>query len=94
MAAGLPVVATRRGGNPELVANGECGYLFPPGRSDELAGLLARYADDPALRRAHGAAARRRVEERFGVRQMVERYEDVYRRVATQPPGVAFADAP
>jgi len=93
MAAGLPVVATRRGGNPELVLDGECGYLFTPGRSDEVAGLLERYARDPAMRRAHGEAARRRVVGRFGIQQMVERYEDVYRRVAALPPGAAFADA-
>jgi len=85
MAAGLPVVATRCGGNPELVLDGESGCLFAPGRSDELAGLLERYAGDPALRRAHGEAARQRVLARFGIQQMVEQYEDLYRRVAACP---------
>lgn len=82
LASGVPVVATARGGNPELVVDGECGQLFTPGRADELRGLLERYAANGELRRAHGAAARRRALERFGIEDMVAAYEELYRRVA------------
>ncbi len=85
LASGVPVLATARGGNPELVVDGACGYLFAPGRADELTRLLERYATDPELRRTHGAAARRRALERFGVESMVAAYEDLYRGVAACP---------
>jgi sugar transferase (PEP-CTERM/EpsH1 system associated) len=82
MATGLPVVATRAGGNPELIVDGETGRLFPTGAHEELAAILARYAEDPVLLRAHGAAARRRAVSEFGVPAMLEQYRSVYRRVA------------
>jgi glycosyltransferase involved in cell wall biosynthesis len=64
------------------VVDGECGALVPPGDVAELGRALERYAADPALRRAHGAAARRRAVAEFGTPRMVERYEAVYRDVA------------
>ena len=58
MATGLPVVATRVGGNVELVEDGDNGALFEPGDVASLKGLLARYVDDPAMRRRHGERSR------------------------------------
>ena len=52
MAAARPVVATRSGGTPEVVADGETGILVPPGDVPELRAALERLAADPALRRA------------------------------------------
>jgi len=82
MATGLPVVATRVGGNPELVVDGETGRLFPVGADDELASILIGYATQPELCRAHGAAARQRVVSGFSLPAMVDAYRAVYRRVA------------
>lgn len=81
MASGLPVVATRVGGNPELVEDGRSGVLVDVGRPEALADALAAYVD-LARRRAHGEAGRARVLERFSVRQMVDGYERVWMRVA------------
>ncbi|MGE5278411.1 MAG: glycosyltransferase family 4 protein [Acidobacteriota bacterium] len=60
MAAGLPVVACRAAAVPEVVADGECGILVPPGDVRALASALDRLLGDGALRRRLGAAGRRR----------------------------------
>jgi len=81
MASGLPVIASRVGGNAELVVDGGCGALF---ESEDVAGLtaaLSAYALDPALRARHGAQARQRAVGRFGLDRMVDAYEDLYTRL-------------
>jgi glycogen synthase len=78
MATGLPVVATRVGGNPELVEDGVTGALVPVGMHRALADALRVYVDDVALARRHGATARRRAEERFSLDAMVASYLAVY----------------
>jgi sugar transferase (PEP-CTERM/EpsH1 system associated) len=78
MAAGLPVVATSVGGNPELVADGVTGTLVPPRDADALASAVTRYAADERLRAEHGAAGRRRVLAEFTLERMAERYMDLY----------------
>ena len=78
MARGLPVVATRVGGNPEVVTDEETGTLVPPGAPQELAAAMLRVYRDPDLARRMGEAGRRRVETHFDVRQMVAGYESLY----------------
>jgi len=78
MASGLPVVASRVGGIPEVVDDGVHGLLVPAGDGDALAQALGRYAADPALRRRHGAAGRARIENGFSMRAMVEAYTALY----------------
>ncbi len=78
MAVGLPVVATRVGGNPELVDDGTTGQLVPARDAAALARAIARYAADEQLRRDHGAAGRRRVVEQFTLDRMIERYVALY----------------
>ncbi len=63
MAAGLPVVATRVGGIPEIVADGVSGILVAPRDPSGLAGAIVALAADPARRAAMGAAGRGRVQE-------------------------------
>ncbi len=60
-ASGLPVVAMRVAGVPEVVADGETGLLSDPGDADALAASVVRLASDPALRARMGAAATARV---------------------------------
>jgi len=78
MASGVPVVATAVGGNLELVEDGYCGRLFPPGDVTTLARLLAGYIADPLLRQAHAVAARRVAVERFSLDTMVRKYQEIY----------------
>ncbi len=78
MAAGKPVVATRAGGTPEVVVDGETGLLVTPGDVAGLGEALGRLAADPALRRRMGAAGRARAAERYAVDGMVKAYEALY----------------
>jgi glycosyltransferase involved in cell wall biosynthesis len=78
MACGLPVVASRVGGIPEVVDEDVQGLLVPVGDVDALTAALARYVQDAALASAHGAAARARVEDRFSLRAMVAGYGALY----------------
>jgi len=82
MSSGLPVVATAVGGNGELVDDGVTGVLVRAGAVEEVRGALDRYRRQPEIRREHGCRGRRSVEERFTVERMVERYEEVWRRIA------------
>jgi glycosyltransferase involved in cell wall biosynthesis len=81
MATGLPVVATRVGGSPELVADGLTGRLVPRGDERALREALAAYLEDSHLRDVHGKAARQRAAEQFGLDRMCKAYMDLYRRV-------------
>jgi starch synthase len=65
MASGTPVVASRLGGLPELVADGETGYLVEPGDVAALRARLALVLDDPAAADGMGQAARACAVERF-----------------------------
>jgi len=84
MATGLPVIASRVGGNPELVEDGETGRLVPAGDADALAGALLGYLDGKEPGRAHGRAGRARAIARFSVASMVLGYEAVWARVAAR----------
>lgn len=86
MAAALPVVATAVGGNPEVVSAETTGVLVPPDDVTAMADAMLRVAMSPALATELGAAARRRVEERYGARAMVRRLEAVYAAVADRAP--------
>lgn len=81
LASGLPVVATRVGGNPELVAPGETGALVPPDDPEALARVLAAYVGHPERRLGEGRAARQRAVEAFSIDAMVGRYLAVYDRL-------------
>jgi glycosyltransferase involved in cell wall biosynthesis len=89
MGAGLPLVLTRVGGMPELVTDGENGRLVPAGDAAALAGAIDELARDVSLRRAYGAASRRRVEETFALRRFQDEHMQLYERLlAGQPPRV------
>jgi glycosyltransferase involved in cell wall biosynthesis len=77
MAAGLPVVASRVGGIPEVVVEGRTGLLAPPGEPRELAAALAQALGDSAWRRAAGEAGRERVQRVFSIDARARRIEDL-----------------
>ncbi|HZB23443.1 MAG TPA: glycosyltransferase family 4 protein [Gaiellaceae bacterium] len=79
LAAGRPVVATRVGGVPDVVRDGEDGFLVEPGAVDDLAERLARLARDADLRRRMGDAGRERVLPRYSVDRLVDDVDTLYR---------------
>jgi glycosyltransferase involved in cell wall biosynthesis len=79
LAAGRPVVATRVGGVPDVVRDGEDGFLVDLGAVDQLADSLARLAHDPPLRERMGAAGRARVLPRYSVERLVDDVDRLYR---------------
>ncbi|TVO50875.1 TIGR03088 family PEP-CTERM/XrtA system glycosyltransferase [Denitromonas halophila] len=78
MACGLPVIATRVGGNEELVVDGETGWLVPPGDPSALAEAMSSMAKDPARRQQMSHAARARAVTQFSLEAMVDRYLALY----------------
>lgn len=85
MASGRPVVATRVGGNPEIIPDGVAGILVPTGDPKALADALLRYIDNPGLRRDHGLAARAHVVKNFSLNAMVESYDKIYSTLLSMP---------
>jgi glycosyltransferase involved in cell wall biosynthesis len=83
MANALPVVATRVGGVPELVVDGETGILIEPGDPRQLAAAIQELALSPERRQALGRAGARRAAEHFdaerAVQQLVSLYEEIRR---------------
>ena len=82
MASGLPVVASRVGGNAELVDEGQTGWLFDPESEDQFLDQLAPLIDQPGLRQAVGRRGRERVEAHFSLDGMLSRYARLYRQAA------------
>jgi len=77
-AAGVPIVATAVGGTPEVVAEGETGYLVPGGRPDRIAEELNRLLDSPELRRSMGAAGRVRMHTHFTFEAQARQYGQLF----------------
>ncbi len=73
MAVGVPVVASRSGGIPELVADGERGLLVPPGEAEALADRIVQLVENPAEAMRLAAAARLHVEQHHDNRRQTER---------------------
>jgi len=78
MASEVPMVVTDVGGNAEAVIDGECGCVVQPADVDSLAAAILLYAQDPERRRAHGLAARQRVERYFTQKICVDAYSRLY----------------
>ncbi len=78
MAAGKPAVATRVGGIPEAVVDGQTGLLVPAGDAPAMAQALLNVLADPARRQRMGEQARRRAHALFDIHRMVETYERTY----------------
>lgn len=80
MQAGIPVVATRMGGIPDLVVEGQTGLLVAPGDVSALAAAIGSLLADPAMAGRLGRAGRRR-SELFNASAVVPRIESAYREV-------------
>ena len=84
LAAGCPVVATRVGGVPDVVTDGEDGFLVSPAAVDELAGRLADLARDPDLRARMGASGRARMRTRYAVDRLIDDTDRLYRELLAE----------
>lgn len=89
---GVPVIASRVGGLPEVIADGETGYLFPVGAVQAMAEAALHLLQDPHQHRKMGEAARGRVLAHFDAGLIVPRYEAFYAAVLAErrgprPPG-------
>jgi glycosyltransferase involved in cell wall biosynthesis len=78
MAMGLATVASRVGGVPEVVLDGETGLLTPPGDAGALAGAILRLMGDAEARARMGAAGRERARARFSIERTVRETERLY----------------
>ena len=83
MAAGLPIVASRVGGVPELVEDGVTGLTVPPRNPAALAEALRRLLTDATLRARLGAAGRLRAEQAFSLVTFRRAHLDLYRELTT-----------
>jgi glycosyltransferase involved in cell wall biosynthesis len=89
MASGAPVVATRVGGTPEAVVDGETGLLVPPGDVASLAASIQHLLDAPALGARLGRAAQTLIEERFSIARMASATENLYRDLLSRTARIA-----
>ena len=83
MACGIPSVATRVGCVEELLDNGHCGPIVPPGDAECLVAALGRLIREPEQARQWAAAARERVQQHYSMSQMLEAYGRLYRDLST-----------
>jgi L-malate glycosyltransferase len=90
-ACAVPAVASRVGGLPEVVADGESGLLYEPGDEGAATEAVLRLLRDDERRRAMGAAARTRA-MRFSADEIVSRYEELYRTVTARRAPVRVAE--
>jgi len=80
MARGLPIVATKVGGNAEVVIDGETGFLVPPNNPAALADTIRQLFGNDDKCQMLGRAGRRRVEAHFDIRAVLAEYERLYRK--------------
>ena len=81
MACGVPVVGSDSGGLPEVVKDGETGYLLPVGEVEAMASRVIDILRDEERRGRMGAAGRRRAEELFGADRIETQYERYYEKI-------------
>lgn len=78
MACGLPIVASRVGGNLELIEDGKTGFLFSNGDYKELSDKLGIYFSNSKVLSEHSVSSRKKAEHKFSLLRMIEKYEKLY----------------
>ena len=78
MSYGIPVVATQVGGNPEVVVDGQTGYLVPPRDVPSFVDRVVKLLHNPDLRSKLGQESLRRIKQKFQMQDTANRYLEVY----------------
>ena len=78
MACGLPVVASRVGGIPEIITNPKLGTLIPPDDAEAIAAAVCSFLENPQSARDVGQNGAEHVRKKFGLKSMVRQLEAVY----------------
>jgi len=86
MSTGVAVIATNTGGNPEVITDGESGWLFPVGDFNKLAEHLLLVKARRDLKIQFEQRAQRRVREEFSIDSMVQKYEELYQDLGAPAP--------
>lgn len=84
MRSGLPIVATRSGGIPDVVSDGRTGLLVPERDAGALGAALGRVLGDPVLARRLATAAQSDVAQRFAPERVARVFDDVYRQATSR----------
>ncbi len=85
MAAGVPVIATNVGSNPEIVADGVNGFIIPPKDSQTLAQRIKELLADPKNAGRMGAQGQKTISKSFTIDHMVHEYEKLYSKLLLEP---------
>jgi glycosyltransferase involved in cell wall biosynthesis len=93
MAMRLPIVATRVGGIPEVVVDGDTGFLVDPGNPTAMADALLKIYQDPRLANELGIAGYKRAKSLFDIRLMTRKYEQLYAETVLNSSGWAGSSA-
>ncbi|MXX75127.1 MAG: glycosyltransferase family 4 protein [Holophagales bacterium] len=88
MSDGVPVIASAVSGIPEVVVDGETGWLVPPERSAALAGALIEAMSDPEVARVRGEAGRQRLDQRFRPHHAVRHWFEAVGSAGVPVPGM------
>ena len=80
MAYGVPPVVTDTGGSGELVVDGDCGRVVPPGDPRALAHAIGQMVENREDARRMGDRARQRIDACFNIRQTIEKTLEMYRK--------------
>lgn len=86
MSCGLPVVASRVGGIPDAVSDGDNGILVSPGSGDEIEKALKSLFSSPVMRRRLGKAARETIKRGFSIQSVADRYVQLYQELMDEGP--------
>jgi len=80
MLNGLPIIATRVGGNPELIEDGETGFLIKPQDSEALANKIKEIINNPDLQQDLSTKTRIKAQEKFSLKRMVRETKEIYNK--------------
>lgn len=86
MAAGLPMIVTDTGGNPEAVLDGTTGLVVPPRNVEAIGDAILRLANDPGLRARLGERGRLRVQNEFSMTRCADAHDQLYRSLIDRLP--------
>ena len=82
MACGIASIATQVGCVSEMLDEGRCGCIISPGDLDGLVDALTEFITNPTLPQQYSQAARQQVCDKYSIEQMLQAYDNMYRRLA------------